>query len=75
MWLYINLNRVLSAQSVILSHSSDCDKGAVLAVCLPNFQKNTDIFSNPQQKRLAYGIPKRKRRMMLNQKELKHQYC
>ena len=59
MWLYINIKRVLSAQSVILSQT--CDKGAVLAVCLPNFQKITDISSNPEQKRLTHGIPKKKK--------------
>ena len=59
MWLYINIKRVLSAQSVILSQT--CDKGAVLAVCLPNFQKITDISSNPEQKRLTHGIPKKEK--------------
>ena len=47
--MYINMKTVLSAQSVILSHSSDCVKGAVLTVCLPTFQTITGIYSNQEQ--------------------------
>ena len=63
--------QVLSAQSVILSLSSDCDKGAVLTVSLPIIKA-----SNEEKKRsLPMLIQRRRRLMMLNQQQSKDGYC